>query len=326
MGTVYQALDLALERTVAIKVLKRELTDDQKFVETFLREVEITASLTHPNVVQVFAFGEQDGHYYLVMEYISSPNLDDMISERKRLSEAEVLDIGIGVAQGLSFANQHGGLVHRDIKPGNILFGADNTPKVVDFGLALTPETTDHFAGEIWGTPFYMSPERLEGIPEEFSSDMYSLGTTLYHALTGRPPFDAPTAEDVAMKHLQEPQTNANAGITRALTAALPVKTYAKVTDQTSYTIMRAMARHPEQRFGSYDEFIGQLHDAKRRLAAQQSAKATAAQSANQGGVSVSGAASEESNTGLIIGIVVGALIFLLIVGFVIAWRFKLLG
>jgi len=254
MGVVYLAQDLNLGRVVAVKVLKRELSEDAKFITNFLKEVEITASLTHPNIVQVFAFGEHEGHYYLVMEYIGERTFDDDILESKKLEEARVIDIGIGVANGLNFALQRGSLIHRDIKPGNILIGANGVPKVVDFGLAMTPETAEAAAGgEIWGTPYYVSPERLEGKVEDFRSDMYSLGVSLYHALAGRPPFDASTAELVAAKHLSE--------------TPLPLKTYAPtITDQTTYAISRAMARQPESRFANYNELIEQLEDAKRRL------------------------------------------------------------
>lgn len=253
MGVVYRAVDVTLNRTVALKVLREELSADAKFIETFLREVEITAQLNHPNVVQVYSFGEHEGRYYLVMEYLGFYTLDDEILERRQLTEIEVIDLGIGVASGLSFALEKGGLIHRDIKPGNILFGPSRTPKVVDFGLAVTPETADQMGNEIWGTPYYVSPERLERIPEDFRSDMYSLGVSLYHALAGRPPFDADTAELVAAKHLTS--------------TPLPLKTFApNITDQTAYAIMRSMARYPQQRFNSYREFIEQLEDAKRRL------------------------------------------------------------
>ncbi|MEM6884116.1 MAG: serine/threonine-protein kinase, partial [Verrucomicrobiota bacterium] len=178
-----------------------------------------------------------------------------------RLDEIEVLDAAIGVSSGLNFALQRGSLVHRDIKPGNILFSSNNTPKVVDFGLAVTPETADSGDGEIWGTPYYVSPERLEQIPEDFRSDMYSLGISLYHALSGRPPFDANTAELVAAKHLSD--------------NPLPLKTLAPtVSDHTAYAIMKAMARKPEERFASYDDFIEQLEDAKRRLQGEEAAAA----------------------------------------------------
>ncbi|NJK91550.1 MAG: serine/threonine protein kinase [Blastochloris sp.] len=253
MGSVYQATDTNLDRVVAIKVLKRELTADRKYITNFLHEVEITASLTHPNIVHVYAFGEFDNQYYLVMEYIGHLTLDDDILSKKKLSEIEVLDVGIAVANGLNFALQRGGLIHRDIKPGNILFGQDRTPKVVDFGLAVTRETAEQVGGEIWGTPYYVSPERLEYKPEDFRSDMYSLGVSLYHAIAGRPPFDANTAELVAAKHLNS--------------QPLPLKTYAPyVSDQTVYAIAKAMARYPEERFQSYNELVEQLEDAKRRL------------------------------------------------------------
>jgi serine/threonine protein kinase len=263
MGVVYLAQDLNLGRVVAIKVLKRELSEDTKFITNFLKEVEITASLTHPNIVQVFAFGEHEGQYYLVMEYIGARTFDDAIMESQKIDEAQAIDIGIGVANGLNFALQRGNLIHRDIKPGNILIGANGVPKVVDFGLAITPETAEAAAsGEIWGTPYYVSPERLEGKVEDFRSDMYSLGVSLYHAIAGRPPFDASTAELVAAKHLNE--------------TPLPLKTYApNIIDQTAYAIRRAMARHPEDRFASYNEFIEQLEDAKRRLVTSPGATAT---------------------------------------------------
>jgi len=254
MGVVYLARDMNLNRIVAIKVLKRELSEDRKFIGNFLREVEITASLAHPNIVQVFAFGEHEGQYYLVMEYIGEHTFDDEIMEQIQLPESKVIDIAIGVASGLNFALQRGGLIHRDIKPGNILIGSNGVPKVVDFGLALTPETAEAAAGgEIWGTPYYVSPERLEGKVEDFRSDMYSLGVSLYHALAGKPPFDAKTAELVAAKHLSD--------------TALPLKTYApSVSDQTTYAITKCMARQPENRFHNYNEMIEQMEDAKRRL------------------------------------------------------------
>jgi serine/threonine protein kinase len=253
MGSVYEAVDINLNRPVAIKVLKATLSEDKKFAATFVREVEITAALSHPNIVQVFSFGEHNGQYYLVMELIGHYTLDNEITKRRRLSELEVVDIGIGVASGLEFALQRGGLIHRDIKPGNILFGKDRTPKVVDFGLALTPETAEESSGEIWGTPYYVSPERLEAIPEDFRSDMYSLGMTLYHSLAGRPAFEAQTAEMVASMHLTE--------------HPLPIQTYApNISEATSFAIMQCIARTADRRWQSYREFIEQLEDAKRRL------------------------------------------------------------
>ncbi len=253
MGAVYLGHDTALDRMVAVKVLRPELVSDQKFMSTFLREAEITASLNHPNIVQVYAFGLHEDVYYMVVEYISGGSLDDRIMNRGRITELEGIEIGIAVARGLECALERGGLIHRDIKPGNILFNANNTPKVVDFGLSLSFETADHFEGEIWGTPYYVAPEKLERKPEDFRSDLYSLGATLFHAISGRPPYEGQDPNEVAMKHLS--------GSVISLKAFVP-----DISDQTTYAVSRAMARQPDDRYQSYAEFIEQLEDAKRRI------------------------------------------------------------
>ncbi len=252
MGTVYLGRDITLDRVCAVKVLKPELVNDHKFLATFLREAEITASLNHPNIVQVFAFGEHEQIYYMVVEYISGGSLDDRIMTLGNITELEGIEIGIAVARGLECALERG-LIHRDIKPGNILFNANNTPKVVDFGLSLSFETTDHFDGEIWGTPYYVAPEKLERLPEDFRSDLYSLGATLFHAISGRPPYEGDDPNAVAMKHLS--------GSVVSLKSFVP-----DVSDQTAFAVSKAMARYPEDRYESYAEFIAQLEDAKRRI------------------------------------------------------------
>ncbi len=253
MGAVYIGRDVNLNRIVAVKVLKPELVSDQKFLATFLREAEITASLNHPNIVQVYAFGQHEGVYYMVVEFISGGSLDDKIANLGQITELEGIEIGIAVARGLECALQRGGLIHRDIKPGNILFNANNTPKVVDFGLSLSFDTTDHFDGEIWGTPYYVAPEKLEREKETFQSDLYSLGATLFHAISGRPPYEGEDPNDVAMKHLS--------GNVISLKAFVP-----DISDQTAYAVSKAMARYPEDRYESYAAFIEQLEDAKRRI------------------------------------------------------------
>ena len=253
MGAVYLGRDVTLNRVVAVKVLKPELVNDQKFMATFLREAEITASLNHPNIVQVYAFGQHEGVYYMVVEFISGGSLDDKIAERGQITELEGIEIGIAVARGLECALQRGGLIHRDIKPGNILFNANNTPKVVDFGLSLSFDTTDHFDGEIWGTPYYVAPEKLEREKETFQSDLYSLGATLFHAMSGRPPYEGEDPNAVAMMHLS--------GSVISLKAFAP-----DISDQTAYAVSKAMARYPEDRYESYAAFIEQLEDAKRRI------------------------------------------------------------
>jgi serine/threonine protein kinase len=220
---------------------------------TFLREAEITASLNHPNIVQVYAFGQHEGVYYMVVEYISGGSLDDKIAERGQITELEGIEIGIAVARGLECALERGGLIHRDIKPGNLLFNDNNTPKVVDFGLSLSFETTDHFDGEIWGTPYYVAPEKLEREKETFQSDLYSLGATLFHAMSGRPPYEGDDPNSVAMMHLS--------GNVISLKAFAP-----DISDQTAFAVAKAMARYPEDRYESYAAFVEQLEDAKRRI------------------------------------------------------------
>jgi serine/threonine protein kinase len=188
-----------------------------------------------------------------VVEFISGGSLDDKIAERGQITELEGIEIGIAVARGLECALQKGGLIHRDIKPGNILFNANNTPKVVDFGLSLSFDTTDHFDGEIWGTPYYVAPEKLEREAETFQSDLYSLGATLFHAMSGRPPYEGEDPNNVAMMHLS--------GNVISLKAFAP-----DISDQTAYAVSKAMARYPEDRYESYAAFIEQLEDAKRRI------------------------------------------------------------
>jgi serine/threonine protein kinase len=295
MGAVYKGIDLNLKRSVAIKVLKPELSADQKFISTFLYEAEITASLNHPNIVQVYAFGEHNGQYYLVMENISGGSLDDRIVNFGGVTELEGIEIGIAVAAGLKFAHERG-LIHRDIKPGNILFGNNNLPKVVDFGLSLSKDTADKFEGEIWGTPYYVPPEKLEQKPEDFRSDLYSLGTTLFHAIGGRPPYDDPDCNQVALKHLKG--------------SGISVKAFAPhVSNQTSVAISTAMARYPEDRYQSYEEFIAQLEDAKRRLL-EKGVKSSAAPSE----VAIVPPPEGGKSTAIIIGVVLALAIAL--VGF----------
>src|SRR5471030_197291 len=189
----------------------------------------------------------------MVVEYIQGGSLDDKIAERGQITELEGIEIGIAVARGLECALNRGGLIHRDIKPGNLLFNASNTPKVVDFGLSLSFETTDHFDGEIWGTPYYVAPEKLEREKETFQSDLYSLGATLFHAMSGRPPYEGDDPNAVAMMHLS--------GSVISLKAFAP-----EISDQTAYAVGKAMARYPEDRYESYAAFIEQLEDAKRRI------------------------------------------------------------
>jgi serine/threonine protein kinase len=252
MGTVYLARDSGLNRKVALKILKTDLSDDPAFAKNFLDEVEVTASLAHPNIIRVYTLGEQDGRLYLVMEHLDQPSLEQRMDQAGKLSERDVLEIGIGIASALQFAHEETGMIHRDIKPGNILFGRGNIPKLADFGLAAGARSALGQQDEIWGTPYYVSPERLNREEEDIRSDIYSLGATLYHALAGRAPFEAETAEEVARRHLMDRPPSL-----RSLCPA--------IQEQTVFTLNRCLEKKTESRWESYQEIIAQLQDSLRR-------------------------------------------------------------
>ena len=252
MGTVYRAIDLSQDRYLAVKILRKNLAGDPRFIENFAREARTAASLNHPNLRQVYSFGEQDGQYYLTMELLEHGSLDDRITRLGKLPEKDVLEIGAQIADGLRTAHQSG-LLHRDIKPGNILFNDEGIPKLADFGLAGTQHEVSVETGLIWGTPYYVAPEKLRGQPEDFRSDLYSLGASLFHALAGRPPFDAKTTSEVVAKHTTTP--------------ALSLKSLAPdVQEFTAQVIGRMLAKNPAERFETYDALIHDLHEAVRLL------------------------------------------------------------
>ena len=256
-GIVYRAVDNTLNRQVALKLLRSEHSLDANFIQQFESEAQVTASINHPNVVRVYSFGADEGHVYLAMELVGGGTMDDLMEKLKRVPEARALQIGIEIAQGLK-AGYESGLIHRDIKPGNILFAEDGTAKVVDFGLALFFEQEAEASGEIWGTPYYLSPERLNRVPEDFRSDIYSLGATLFHAIAGRPPFEAKDASHVALKHLT--------------TQAVSLQAFApNVSNSTAYVINRTLLKSPDERQQSYDEFIEQLQFAREEAMARAS-------------------------------------------------------
>lgn len=251
MGTVYRAFDTTLEREVAVKLMKRELLVDQQALEAFSREARVCAALNHTNIIHIYTFDELEGQLYLVMELADRGSLDSRIEKEKRLPELAVLDIGIKVASALDLALRRE-LLHRDIKPGNILFNAEREPKLVDFGLARKVEAEDD-DGSVWGTPYYIAPEKIKREREDFLSDLYSLAGTLYHALTGHVPFEAATVDEVLAAHIHTPVTPPN----------LVVR---EITQPTSEALCRAMAKKPEERFQSYDEFVMALTAARSQL------------------------------------------------------------
>lgn len=247
MGAVYRAVDQALGRPVAIKVMLRSVAADRVFFEQFKREARAAAALSHPNIVQVFSLDEDKGQSYIVMELLSGGRLDHLIFSKKQLEEALVLKIGLEVAEGLMAANGVG-LIHDDIKPENILFDAKGTAKVVDFGLArFRGKGPQAGANEIWGTPYYIAPEKVLRKTPDFRSDIYSLGGTLFHALTGRPPFEGETAVDVVKARIHG--------------AAPDVRTFRpEVRPGLAALVASMLEREPEKRPASYSVLIDELN------------------------------------------------------------------
>jgi serine/threonine protein kinase len=252
MGSVYKARDTRLNRFVALKILRPELSADPVEIRRLEHEARATAAVNDPHVVQVFSSGTDNGQFYLVMELVDQGSLDDRMAEQGRVGEAQVLETGIQVARGLRAAHEKG-LIHRDIKPGNILFAGDATAKIGDFGLAVAAEQNAEAQNEIWGTPYYVAPERLNNEPEDFRSDIYSLGATLYHAIAGRPPFEGETNSATALRDLKNnPQS---------LGTVVP-----GLRRETVRTIDRMIVPDREQRFASYDEVIDALEQARDAL------------------------------------------------------------
>ena len=202
MADVYKAKDHKLNRYVAVKVLKPEFREDTTFIRKFRSEAQAAAGLTHPNIVNVFDVGDDEGVYYIVMELIEGITLKEYISKKGKLSIKEATSIAIQVSMGLEAAHNHG-IVHRDVKPQNIIISTDGKVKVTDFGIARAA-SSNTISSNVMGSVHYSSPEQVRGGYSDEKSDIYSLGITLYEMVTGRVPFDGDTTVAIAIKHLQE--------------------------------------------------------------------------------------------------------------------------
>lgn len=208
MAVVYKAKQLSLDRTVAIKVLPKKFVQKSDYVERFYKEGRLAAKLNHNNIVQAIDVGEVGGLYYFVMEYVEGKTLYDDLSKGKVFDEREAIDVIVQVAKALGHAHAQG-LIHRDVKPKNIMINKDGVVKLADMGLAR--ETSDikaakHEQGKAFGTPYYIAPEQIRGeVDIDGRADIYSLGGTLFHMVAGRVPFEASAPSEVMKKHLKEP-------------------------------------------------------------------------------------------------------------------------
>jgi len=252
MSRVFEAEDETLGRRVALKILNRQFSQDAARVESFKREALVTARISHLNVIKLYSTGEDHGYFYIAMELVGGGSLEQRIKSQGRLPEEDVLRIGLEVAEGLRAA-QKDGLLHRDVKPANILFTDTGTAKVVDFGLAIFVDAQDEADTEIWATPYYVSPEKVIENTEDFRSDIFSLGATLYHALTGKPPHKANTASLSELRKIKAQKVNLeDTGLT--------------FSPRTLGVVNRMLAISPEKRHPDYESVVEDLRVAQRMV------------------------------------------------------------
>lgn len=250
MGGVYYAKDETLSRFVAIKVMLQKLGSNPEFIETFRREAQAVAKLNHPNISQIYSFGQEKGQPYIVMELITGEHVDEMMEEDGGISPPLAMRICYEVAQGLQAADD-AGIVHGDIKPENILLDKSGRAKIVDFGLA----TVAHAAAEegIWGTPYYISPEKIRRQKIDARADIYSLGATLYHILTGTPPFEGETPIDVVKARLTQPPPDIK-------------KTCPDMPEIVAQIVTRMLATERTSRYPTYKSLISDMRKAVHEL------------------------------------------------------------
>lgn len=242
MSRVFEAEDETLGRRVALKILNRQYSRDSVRLEQFRQEAHITANVMHPNVIKLYSVGYDQGYFYIAMELVGGGSLEQRIRREGHLKESEALRIGREVAEGLRAA-QRASLIHRDVKPANILFTETGTAKVVDFGLALFTSHGGDQSGEIWATPYYVAPEKVIDNKEDYRSDIFSLGATLYHAMTGNPPHKAETNTIEDLRRIKSKRvTLGESGL--------------RFSPRTEHLVNGMLSFKPDERFANYDEVI----------------------------------------------------------------------
>ncbi|WP_276352595.1 Stk1 family PASTA domain-containing Ser/Thr kinase [Cohnella caldifontis] len=246
MALVYKARDNLLNRYVAVKVLRQQFMHDEDFIRRFRREAQAAASLSHPNIVSIYDVGQEEDTHYIVMEFVDGPNLNEIIRDRAPLQTDEAVKIASQICDALDHAHMNQ-IIHRDIKPHNILIGLGGRVKVTDFGIArAVTSSTITQTGSVVGSVHYFSPEHAKGVTTGEKSDIYSLGIVLYQMLTGRLPFLGESPISVALKHLQEPFEQ-------------PREVNPYIPQSVENVILRAMRKNPQERYGSARDMLADL-------------------------------------------------------------------
>ena len=236
MANVYLAHDEILDRNVAVKVLRGDLANDEKFVRRFQREALSASSLSHPNIVEMYDVGEDDGGYYIVMEYVDGKTLKQVLKQRGKLSVTEVVDIMLQVTDGMAHAHD-AYIIHRDIKPQNIMILPNGVIKITDFGVATALNSTQLTqTNSVMGTVHYLPPEQANGKGSTIRSDIYSMGIMMYELLTGKVPYKGESAVEIALKHLKEPIPSIR-------------KEIPSIPQSIENIILKACAKNPKNRY-----------------------------------------------------------------------------
>lgn len=243
MANVYKAMDLNLQREVAVKILRTDLIEDPNFRARFLQEARSAANLTHPNIVTIYDFGHDSGQFFIIMEYVEGNDLKTVIRSQGQQSVQQAVDLMIQIGQGVGYAHR-AGLVHCDLKPQNILVSPDGRVKITDFGIsrALASITPEERADVVWGSPKYFSPEQAAGNAPSPASDVYALGIILFELLTGELPFEADTSADLAELHqTAQPPT--------------PRIKNPSISIELELILLKVLSKEPAARYRTADQF-----------------------------------------------------------------------